>query len=144
MSAVANIVINDAQATPVAHTFIPLGPDKNGVWWFEDQSGTSPIGFNRISLQLTRPQVASAGTASRERVNRVKLGLHTPVLETLGTADNGILPPPTVSYVPRWNCEFIADERGTQQIRKDLRAYALGLLANAQVVAMVETLQGVY
>jgi hypothetical protein len=30
----SNIVKDDAQATPVTHTFVPLGPDKDGVFWF--------------------------------------------------------------------------------------------------------------
>lgn len=144
MSAVANIVLSDAQATPVVHTFIPLGPDRNGVWWFEDQSASNAIGYNRISLALTRAALASQGQSSQERVNRVKLGIHTPVLETLGTADNGITPPPTIAYVPRCNIELIMNERSSLQNRKDLRKYAQFLMAETQVVSMVESLQSVF
>jgi hypothetical protein len=144
MSAVDDIVLNDAQATPVSHTFIPLGPDKLGAWWFEDQSASNAIGYSRISIQLVRPTLATSGQSSQERVNRIKLGIHIPVLETLGTNDNGILPPPTVSYVPRYVCEFIMNESTTLQTRKDLRKYAQYLLAEAQVVSMVESLQNVF
>jgi len=144
MSAVANIVLNDAQATPVAHTFIPLGPDKNGAWWFEDQSAANSIGYYRISMQLSRAALASQGQSSQERVNRVKIGIHIPVLETTGTADNGLLPPPTVAFVPRCNIEFIMNERSTLQNRKDLRKFAQNLLADAQVLGMVESLQNVF
>jgi hypothetical protein len=144
MSAVANIVLNDAQATPVAHTFIPLGPDSKGVWWWEDQSGSNAIGYNRISLQLTRSALATPGSNSGERVNRVKIGIHTPVLETLGTADNGITPPPTLAFTPRFTAEFILSERASLQNRKDLRKYADFLLADTQVIGMVESLQNVF
>lgn len=144
MSAVANIVLNDAQGSPVAHTFIPLGPDSKGAWWWEDQSPTNAIGYNRISVQLVRSALASQGVSSLERVNRVKIGIHTPVLETLGTADNGITPPPTVAYIPRVNVEFIMNERSSLQNRKDIRKYAQFLLADAQLVAMIETLQNVF
>lgn len=144
MSAVQNIVLNDAQATPVAHTFIPLGPDQNGAWWYEDQTGLAPIGYNRISLQLVRPTVAPAGTSSGDRTARVKIGLHTPKLETLGTNDNGLTPPPTVAYVPRCVIEFIMSERSALQDRKDLRKYVDFLMAETQVTAMVELLQNVY
>lgn len=146
MSAVASIVLADAQATPVNHTFIPLGPDANGVWWFEDQSvnGQSSIGFNRISLQLTRPKSAGAGESSDSRVNRVKIGIHTPKLETLGTNDAGITPAPTVAYVLRSQTEFILSERANTQDRKDIRKYAQFLMADTQVVAMVESLQSIY
>lgn len=144
MSAVASIVLADALATPVNHTFLPLGPDANGVWWFEDQSPTNAIGYNRISLQLVRTGAPSIGASSQNRVNRVKIGVHTPVLETLGTADNGITPPPTLAFVPRMTCEFIMSERSSLQNRKDLRKFGQNLLGNQQVIDMVESLQNVY
>lgn len=144
MAAVANIVLADALATPVNHTFIPLGADSNGVWWFEDQTSSSAIGFGRISMQLVRPPIAAAGKNAGERTNRVKLGVHIPVLETVGTSDAGITPPPTVAYVPRFTCEFIMSERTLVQSRRDLRKYAQFLLADTQVVNMVELLQNVY
>lgn len=144
MAAVQNIVLNDAQGSPVAHTFIPLGPDKTGAWWYEDQTGTAPIGYNRISLQLIRPSSPAAGSDSGDRTARVKIGLHTPKLETLGTNDSGLTPPPTVAYIPRCNIEFIMSERSALQDRKDLRKYVDFLMAETQVTAMVETLQNVY
>jgi len=145
MSAVANIVLADAQATPVNHTFIPLGPDTNGVWWFEDQSATSPIGYNRISMQLTRPGNPAAGDDSSKRVLRVKIGVHTPTLEVVSNSTvSGIIPAPTVSYITRLTCEYILPERSTVQNRKDIRKYTQFLMADPQVVAMVEQLQAVY
>jgi hypothetical protein len=144
MSAVANIVLNDALGTPVAHTFIPLGPDAKGVWWWEDQSGASPIAYNRIAIQLTRPGQAQAGSNSGERVSRVKVSIYTPQPETLGNTSNGLTPPDTIAYVNRVNVEFSMPERGTLQNRKDLRKYAQFLMADSQLVAMVEALQSVY
>jgi hypothetical protein len=145
MSAVTAIVLADAQGTPVNHTFTPLGPDTNGVWWYEDQSQSTPVGFWRISLQLIRTPPAGNGVASSSnRVNRVKVGFHLPVLETLGTNDAGTTPPPTVSYVNRCTCDFILPERDTLQNRKDIRKMFALLLADTQVVGMVETLQNVY
>lgn len=145
MTAVANIVLADAQATPVNHTFVPLGPDKNGAWWWEDQSASSPIGYNRISMSLTRPITSSAGLSSgSDRMARVKVQIHTPKLETLGTNDAGITPAPTISYVPRFTCEFPMPERSSLQDRKDLRKFAYLLLQEAQLTGMVETLQNVY
>jgi hypothetical protein len=145
MSAVANIVLADAQATPVNHTFIPLGPDTNGVWWFEDQSASSPIGYNRISVLLTRPAGPAPGDASsNSRVSRVKIGMHTPKLETVANNSAGLTPPPTVAYIPRVNVEFILPERGNLQDRKDVRKFMANLLSETQVTAMVETLQNIY
>lgn len=144
MSAVANIVLNDAQGSPVAHTFIPLGPDASGTWWWEDQTGTSSIAYNRISMQLVRPSPAQAGQNSDKRVNRVKVGLHTPKVEALGVADSGYTPSPTIAYTPRCNIEFIMSERALLQDRKDLRKYADFLLAETQLTNMVENLQNVF
>lgn len=145
MAAVANIVLADAQGTPVNHTFVPLGPDKNGVWWWEDQSAATPIGYNRISMALTRPGNPSPLQASGlDRVTRVKVAIHTPKLETMANNSAGITPPPTVSYIPRFTCDLILPERSALQDRKDLRKFAYLLLQETQLTAMVESLQNVY
>jgi len=137
MSAVASIVLNDAQATPVAHTFIPLGPDTKGVWWWEDQTGVSSIGYNRISMQLIRAGNPPAGSNAGERVNRVKLALYTPKLETISNNSAGLIPPPTVAYVVRCNVELILPDRAVLQDRKDMRKYLDFIAAEAQFTNMV-------
>lgn len=144
MSAVASIVLADAQGSPANHTFVPLGPDLKGAWWFEDQTGSSPLGYNRISLQLVRPLNPAPGSNAGDRINRVKVTVHTPVLETLGTSDSGLTPPPTIAYIDRGSVEYILPERDSLQNRKDLRKYVEKLQANAQVVDMVENLINVY
>lgn len=143
MAAVAPIVINDGLATPVAHTFIPID-FKDGVWWFEDQTGANPLGFQRLSLSLTRPQGGNQGTSSQSRVSRFKATIHLPRLETLGNAANGLTPAPVLAYKPMWSIEGVLPERATAQDRKDGRVYALNLLSNSQVVAMIDSLQSIY
>jgi len=49
-----------------------------------------------------------------------------------------------LSYVPRAFVEFVLPERSSLQNRKDLRKMLPLLLADAQVVAMVENLQGIW
>lgn len=144
MSAVTNIVLADAQATPVNHTFLPLGPDQKGVWWFEDQTGASPLGYNRIAISLSRGAIGAPGDNAGERTSRVKLAIHTPKLESISNNSAGLTPPPTVAYVPRVNIELIISDRATAQDRKDLRKYAQFLMADAQVVAAVELLQSIF
>ncbi len=144
MSAVANIVLADAQGTPVNHTFKPIGQDARGAWWFEDQTGSSSIGYNRISIQLVRAANPAPGSNSGDRVNRVKVTLHCPTEETLGTNDNGITPPPTVAYIDRASVEYILPERDSLQDRKDLRKFIEKLQADALVVDAVENLVGIY
>lgn len=145
MAIAANIVLADAQATPVNHTFVPLGADKNSVFWFEDQSAASPVGFWKVSMELKRPQVAAPGESSQNRTFRIKVGMHQPVLENVTNSTvSGVAPAPTVSYIPRCFVEFLVPERTSLQNRKDLRKMVYNLLNETQVVGMVETLQGVW
>lgn len=141
MPAASNIVLADALATPVNHTFIPLGKDANGVYWFEDQSQASAIGYWKLSVEVKRPLPGSPGAqSSSDRVSRVKLALHEPQLETLGTNDAGLIPPSTISYIMRSSAEFILPERGSLQNRKDLRKMTAGLINEAQIIMCVEGL----
>jgi len=137
----SNIVLADAQATPVNHTFAPIGRDKNGVYWFEDQSQANAIGYWKISVELVKPPVAVAKQSSEGRSARAKIGLHEPVLETVSNNTvSGIAPAPTISYVPRSFTDFVLPERASLQNRKDLRKMMALLLADTQVIAVVETL----
>lgn len=137
----SNIVLADAQGTPVNHTFVPIGRDKNGVFWFEDQSQTNAIGYWRISVELKKPPVAIAKQSSEGRSNRALIQLMEPILETMSNSTvSGIEPAPTVSYVPRSFAEFVLPERSSLQNRKDIRKMMANLLAEAQVVSVVETL----
>lgn len=146
MPAVGSITLNDGQATPVAHTFIPLGPTRDGVWWFEDQSAASALGYAKLAVQLVRPGPPSPRSVSnQDRVSRLKWAFHLPGLETLGTADNGLTPPPSVAYIGRSQGEFILPERMPAQGRKDLRAYSSGLMAHSGLfLPLIELLQGYY
>jgi len=145
MALAANIVLADAQATPVNHTFIPLGPDKNGVFWFEDQSQATPIGFWKISMESKRPGPASQGESSSKRLIRVKVALHQPVLEvTTNATVSGIAPAPVVSYIPRSFTEYLIPERASLVDRQNSRKMMANLQANAQVVAAVETLASLW
>jgi hypothetical protein len=139
--AAVNVVLADAQATPVNHTFVPRGPDREGVFWWEDQSPASPIGYWRISMLLKRPTLGAAGTTSNQRTYRAVIGLHEPTLENVtNNTVSGIAPAPTVSYVPRVFVEFVLPERSSLQNRKDLRKMVYNLLNETQLVALAETL----
>lgn len=141
MPQLSNIVLADAQATPVNHTFEPQGLDKDGILWAVDRSQANAIGYWMISFEVKRPAAPKPGENSSGRVHRVKVGLHEPVLETFGDSSaSGILPAPTVAYVPRSFTEYVLPERSSSQNRKDLWKMHHLLAANAQVQAMVENL----
>lgn len=146
MPAAANIVLADAQATPVNHTFVPLGPDKDGVFWFEDQSAANTLGYWRISVDIKRPKSSTvAGTSSAGRTNRVRLGLHEPILANVtNNTVTGVEPAPTLAYTSRAFIEFVMPEANTLQDRKDLRKMAGNLVSDSLIVNVVEGLQYIY
>lgn len=136
MAQASSIVLADAQASPVNHTFVPVGPQKDGFFAFEDQSASSPVGFNRIEVRGRRTGIAKGDAGQRSW--RVDLRVKTPKLETMAVNDAGIVPPPRVAYVPAAECSFVFSERSALLDRKDGRKFLANLLANAQVVALIE------
>lgn len=139
--AASNIVLADAQGTPVNHTFVPLGPTSDGTFWFEDQSAASAIGFWKISFKLQRPVVGKAGDNSAKRNYRATIGLHEPILETVSNNTvSGISPAPTVSYIPRAFVEFVMPERSVLLDRKNLRKMIYNLANETQFINLVENL----
>jgi hypothetical protein len=130
MSAIAPIVINDGQATPVAHTFNPVrsSPD---AFYREALSTINILGQGTVSMRLS-----SDGT-----LNRVKMSLALPSLETAtGANSQGYTAAPKVAYTNTVNFEFILPSRGTAAQRKDLRVLASNLLLNAQIIDALENL----
>lgn len=145
MASAVNIVLNDAATTPVAHTFQPTNKDGNVMKWEELGVASATIGNYYITAELVRTTSPSSKTNSGERNNRVKVTLHLPTLETLGTDDNGMLPPPTVAYICRATPDgYILPERSTLQERKNLRKMNYELQNNPQIIAMIEQLIGVW
>lgn len=142
MPVATTIVLDDALPTPVPHSFVPLGRDANGVFWFEDQSQASPVGYWKISMDFKRPTGAAPGQNSQGRVFKVNIALYEPILENVSNSTiSGIEPAPTIAYIDRVNINFYMPERATLQNRKDLRKMASNLLATTEVLALVEGLQ---
>lgn len=142
MPVAADIVLADAAGTPVNHTFKPAGKDKAGeVYWFVDRTQTNAIGYWKISVEFKEPNQAQARQSSEGRTYRIKIGLHEPVLETLSNSTvSGILPAPTVAYIPRSYTEYILAERSSKLERQHLRKMTAGLQANALMISCVEDL----
>lgn len=143
MAAVANIVLNDAETTPVAHTFNPARQGIVGssqVTDFEDRAANTgiPVGFYRVNLDFSRP------TKDRKSY-RIGLKLHTPILENVSNSTvSGIAPAPTISYTPMVDCTVVIPDRASLQNRKNLPKMFYELLNNAQVVAAIESLDAPY
>lgn len=140
-----NLSLADAQATPVTHTYIPIGRDKNGVFWFEDQSSTNSIGNWRIAVELKRPQVPQGRQTSEGRTYRARIEFHMPILENVTNSTvSGVAPAPTVSYVCRSFAEFVIPERASLLDRKNLSKMLRLAIADAQIVPVLENLVYLY
>lgn len=136
MAQIANIVLNDAQATPVAHTFGPARTPVDGALW-EDRSAAQYIGYNKVTMELKRPTGSSGGSANRNL--KAIIRVETPKLENVTNSTvSGIAPAPTVSYRPMAELTFTFPERCSLQDRKDLQKYILQLMSNTFVTDLVE------
>lgn len=137
MPAFANIVINDGAGTPVAHTFGPAALEglKSS---FADRAGGITVGFPTIEITSWLPGKGS-------HLHKVRAKVVLPVLE-VSSSDTyaGIAPAPTKAYDMTAVLEFYLPERSTLQNRKDIRAFASNLCANAIITSLVETQETVY
>ncbi len=135
MSAIANVVINDGQGTPVAHTFAPA---KTQADWalLEDRTAGIYIGYNKLTFSLTRP---SGDSRSASRNLKLSVKIETPKLENVTNSTiSGIAPAPTISYRPVVELIATFPERCSLQDRKDLQAYLKNALSNAFVTDAFE------
>lgn len=135
MAAIAPITVNDGQATPVAHTFAPISV--NPPVYRENGDAAVPlVGEKEIVISLKK----ASGS-----VQRAVVTLRVPVLETQsGSSYSGYEAPPKVAYYMQANLEFLLPQRSTGAQRKDLRVLAANLLADTQVVSLVEKYEQPY
>lgn len=127
MAAIAPVVLNDGQATPVAHTFAP-DDMQDGVARWADRSGGIALGYPVISFSLRKP---NKQTRNYKLIAKVQV----PTLEvTSPSTSTGIQPAPTKAYDCLATIEMVLPDRSTQQERKNLLAYLKNYLANATVI----------
>lgn len=139
MSAIAPITIADGQATPVNHIFNPV-QTLEPVTFARNGDTSVPV----VAQEQILASLKLAGRSS-DAVNRAKLTLHIPVLEVpAGGTPQGYVAPPRVAYYNEVKIEFLLHNRSTAAQRTDLRVLAKNLLSNAQVVALVDTLEKMY
>lgn len=134
MAQIANLVLNDGAATPVAHTFTPNGV-KNAIAKWQDRSSGIPVGYPTVTFSLREPTKASKAT-------KIIAKVVVPALEvTSPSTSTGIQPAPTKAYECLCNIELVLPERSTQQDRRNLLAYVKNYLAStAMTDAVVDTI----
>ncbi|UUW21428.1 MAG: hypothetical protein [Sanya fiers-like virus 55] len=134
MATLANIVINDGQSTPVAHTFEPARRVGNSIEWHDRASGVL-AGFNRIMLTSVAPKKLASG------VYRVTVKVMAPTLAvTAPSSGTGIQPNPVAAYFTESIHTFNIPAASTADARKTARLYAIGALSNAQIVDAIDKL----
>nr|URG16522.1 MAG: coat protein [Leviviridae sp.] len=133
MAAVANIVINDGAATPVAHTFAPSRQSGDLFEWNDRAAGVA-AGFNKISV-LTR-----YGTSSNAG-QRVTLKVIAPTLAvTAPTSGSGVQPNPVAAYTALATIEFLIPNASDAAARANIHAFVKNLVATTFVENMIKNL----
>lgn len=132
MATIADIAIQDGQATPLTHTYKPVESGPHALW--RTANGSLPlIGQEKISLDVS--------TTKQTGMNVVKMVVDLPALETAtGANSSGFTAAPQLAYSNRVRLEFMLPPRGTASQRTDLRVLLRNLLANAQIVDAIDNL----
>lgn len=127
MPSFADIILNDGQATPVAHTFkVKLNDLKQSVW--EDRVGGIPVGYAVITVK----------TEDSASVRKVRIWVTIPTLEAIsGVNASGYTPAQKKAYDHRSYQEFFLPQRGTAAERKNLVAFHANLLLNTGLLAVI-------
>lgn len=125
MAAIANIVINDGQGTPAAHTFNPVS--HSGSSYVYREAGTTSLLAAAI-ITLSQLPVKGAGGVEKFRKRIV-----VPALETAtGQNSSGYTAGPKIAYTLQNIEDFIVPSRATLAQRSDIFAYSRNLNAVAQ------------
>lgn len=129
MPDISTIVVPDAAATPVNHTFNKVKINGDTAY-FVEQSATSALGYWTYTLTQRAPLAGQT-----EKLYRTKASLAIPVVssETI----NGIARP-RLEYTLRSNVEHIVPAEATLQNRKDSRKIFVGLQNDTSFVSSME------
>lgn len=127
MPTFADIVLNDGQTTPVAHTFkVKVNDNMQSLW--EDRVGGVPVGYATITVK----------TEDTATVRKVRIWVTVPTLEAIaGVNSSGFTPAQKKAYEHRSYQEFFLPQRGTAAERENLVAFHTNLLANTGILAVI-------
>lgn len=139
MAQIANIVLNDGKATPIAHTFAPVtSNDANGVAIWTDRSTGVAVGFPEVTLKIASPTKSSRNYKISGKVTLPVLNVTSP------STGSGIQPLPSVAYNLVAEVKLTLPEASLLADRKDFFAFTKNFVANAVWTAMVENYEDVF
>lgn len=132
MPALTTLTVDDGAVTPVSHSFVPVGTDSNGVSRFRE-AGTTAVGDSIISVSLRDSSSDSKVKA------RITLSRPVVVTETINGVDEAKL-----SRIAFADLNFSFDRKSTKQERDDQITLLRNLLAETNVVAVLEDREHFY
>lgn len=127
MPQAANIVINDGESTPVAHTFVPSKVSDLVSSFY----GPGATLSGRETLVITRRE-ATATVAGKVSIKCV--------IPTEATVDGQLV----VTEQEMFSLDFVLSPKSVKQKRKNTRVLASNLLLNATVVAVIDDFDGIF
>jgi hypothetical protein len=137
MSAIANVVINDGAASPVAHTFSPVSI-VGDLAKLADRSGGIAIGFPVITQSIRSP-------GNGLRTYKVMMKVSVPTLDVVaGSTTAGTIAAPSLAFTCLANVEFVLPERSSLSERKNILAYVRNYLATSVAASAVQDLEPLY
>lgn len=133
MASIATITINDGQATPVPHAFVPVKSGLESVWKRVGVANQPAVAMESIK--------AVAKLAEGNGINKVVIDLALPFLEQVtGGTSAGYVAAPQLAYTERAQVTFFLPQRSEVAGRKDLRVMLSNLLKDAQIVDLIDNL----
>lgn len=129
MPAIGNIVLADAEATPVNHTFTPV--TTNGAKASLANRVASTIeGFELLGIEVKQP-------ITKQGAYQVIATLYDPTEVTV----DGV---PVVDSFDSFELKFNLSKKSTAQRRKNLLKMAASLATNSTFASVVENVEPIY
>lgn len=130
MPAINTVVVNDAETTPVAHTYYPVQSSPVAV--YRENIAALPIsGQGQITL----------GLSQKGELYKLRVTMDLPVMEEASGANpQGYTAAPRVAHTVRADCTFFATRRSTASQRKNLMELFMNSLADDQIRQAFESL----
>jgi hypothetical protein len=132
MAAASDIIINDGQSTPVAHTFTPFSKDGSMVVWLERTTAHTSAGFYPLTVSQSSPN-------GKSPVVRTKITLALP-LEAYNSS-TGIY---SYTDTSRVILDVLMPVSMVAAGRADVYAYLKNLMAHATIEATIKDLSPPY
>lgn len=135
MANIANISVTDGKLpTADTHVFVPMKSGMDAQWKRTGVAGQPAVAMEQVTASIKLVESANG-------VNKVDLELAIPVLEQVtGGTSAGYTAAPALAHTLRAKVTFFAHQRSDVAGRKDLRVILAGILANPQIVDLIDNL----